>query len=242
MLRTPSIHPTLSLDSTVSRANESELHWSIKAAIVHRFQSDPTIRGQVEAEKKTSELVADIRCRFGRSPSTVPKRCVVEIQTDASEKNVLRATTSHLRHGYAVYWVYDVEALDERTEAEEALADQLSSTPSLGLASLEDGELTLGHPITWEEFEFRPPLMGSTELYVPTYDRSEPCYDHGHFSIHGERVAIYQVAGEPGYFVSRGYDDGQQTLPERAPWTGRELYRAIEDGDARRVSPVRGPP
>lgn len=242
MQQSPNVHPTIDLDPNVSRANESATHWAIKSAIVERFRTHPECRGTVETEKKTSDLIADVRCKFDETPPDIPENCVVEVQTAASDKDLRRATENHLRHGYAVFWVYDVNALDQREEAEETLAKQMTSMPDFGVAALAEGELTLGAPITWKEFEFRAPWLGQNELYVPTYDRASKWYNHGEFLVDDERVTIYRVAGSPDYFVGQMYEDGQQTLPRRSAWTRRELYRGIEEGEIRRVSPVRGPP
>lgn len=236
------IHPTVDIDETVDRTNESAVHWAIKAAIIHRFRTHSAYRGAIEAEKKTSDLIADIRCEFDEAPPNAPQKCVVEVQTSASDKDVIRTVENHLRHGYAVYWVYDVDALTDRGKAEERLTEQMTSTPSFGVAALADGELTLGAPITWDEFEFRTPWLGQHELYVPTYNRSEDWYSHGEFAVDDERVIVYRVAGESELFISRTYQDGQQTIPRRAPWTRREFYKGVESGTIRRVSPVQGPP
>lgn len=236
------VHPTITLDPSVDRSNESETHWAIKSAIVDRFRTHPECRGTVETEKKTSDLIADVRCEFDETPADVPENCVVEVQTAASDKDLRRATENHLRHGYAVYWVFDVNALDQREKAEETLTEQMTTIPDFGVASLAEGEITLGAPITWEEFESRAPWLGQNELSVPTYDRASKWYDHGEFLVDSERVTIYRVAGSPDYFVGQTYKNGQQTLPRRSPWTRQELYRGIEDGEICRVSPVRGPP
>lgn len=236
------IHSTIDLDQSVDRTNESVKHWAIKSAIVERFRTHPDCHGIVETEKKTSDLIADVRCKFDETPSDIPENCVVEVQTAASDKDLRRATENHLRHGYAVYWVYDLNALDQRETAEETLAEQMTSTPDFGVASLADGELTLGAPITWEEFDARVPWLAQHEFYVPTYDRASKWYNHGEFLVDGEQVTIYRVAGSSDYFVGQTYENGQQTLPRRSPWTRQELYRGIKEGNIRRISPVRGPP
>lgn len=236
------IHPTIGLDDTVDRVGESEVHWAIKAAIVNRFRTNPAYRGTVKTEKKTSDLTADVLCEFDEAPPDTPQKCVVEVQTSASDKDVLRTVEDHLRHGYAVYWVYDVDALEDREEAEETLETQINSIPSFGAAALEAGELSLGAPIIWDEFEFRTPGMGQNELYVPVHYRWEQWYNHGEFIVNGGRVMVYRVAGESEFFTSRTYDDGQQTLPRSASLEPQEFYRGIKTGEIRRASPVRGPP
>jgi len=236
------IHSTIDLDQSVGRTNESVKHWAIKSAIVERFRTHPECHGTVETEKKTSDLIADVRCKFDESPPEIPENCVVEVQTAASDKDFRQATESHLRYGYAVYWVFDVNALNQRKTAEETLAEQMTSTPDLGVASLADGELTLGAPIIWEEFEFRVPLLGQREFYIPTYDRASKWYDHGEFLVNGERITIYRVANSSDYYIGQTYANGQQTLPRRSTWTRQELDRGIKEGDIRRISPVRGTP
>jgi len=112
------IHPTLQLDHTVERKNESHKHWAIKAAISDKLRSDPACVGTIETEKKTSDLIGDIRCQLSESPPDMPQRFVVEIETAASNKDRLRATIDHLRFGYAVYWVFTVDAYEARRETE----------------------------------------------------------------------------------------------------------------------------
>jgi hypothetical protein len=236
------VHPTIEIDASVPQKNESKRHWAIKAGIVGLFRSHPDCSGAVETEKKTSDLIADVRCELEESPPDIPDQFVVEVQTAASNKDLHRATENHLRHGYAVYWVYDIEALDQREKAEETLAEQMASIPDFGVASLTEGELTLGAPITWDDFESNPPWLGQTELYVPTYQRSSKWYDHGRFLVEGEEMTIYRVAGSSDYFISQMYPDGQQTLPRRSVWSPQELYEGIQEGEIRRLSPVRGPP
>lgn len=241
MHRPKFIHPSIELDSTVERKSESELHWAIKAALVHQFRSNPECQGEIQAEKKTEELIADIQCRFEGTPADIPRKCVVEVQTSKSDKDVLRTTTLHLRFGWAVYWVFDIAALDDQREAEETLDDWMSPSPSLGIASLEDGELSLGSPITWDGFEF-PRNDYRSQLYIPTYDRQEQWFDHGEFSIDGEQMAVYGIDSEPDLYLSKSLDNGQLTLPQRSPWSREVLFDRIDNGEIQRKAPVRGPP
>ena len=75
----------------------------------------------------------------------------MEVETPALDKDRRRATIDHLRHGYAVFWVFTVDAVEDRRETEQLLVENLSSWPSLGVASLVNGELSLGSPITWSK-------------------------------------------------------------------------------------------
>lgn len=242
MSRAVHIHPSIELDPTVERKGESELHWSIKAAIIHKFRSNPLCRGEVLDEKKTEELIGDVRCRFDRAPPDIPRNCVVEVQTDASDKDILRTTALHLRFGYAVYWVFDVEAINDQRDAEDVLADHMSTRPSLGIASLEDGELSLGSPVTWDSFDYAPQLHRRNELYIPTYCRKKKWFDHGEFDVDGERVTVYEVGGEATPYISTSSEEGQLTLPARSPWKREELFHEIRSGGIPRTVPVRGPP
>lgn len=236
------IHPTLQLDHTVERKNESHKHWAIKAAISDKLHSDPACVGTIETEKKTSDLIGDIRCQLSESPPDMPQRFVVEIETAASNKDRLRATIDHLRFGYAVYWVFTVDAYEARRETEDLLDEFMTSTPSLGVASLADGELAFGTPIVWDEFSPPDPWLGSHELYVPTYDRYVAFFSHGDFTVDGNRVTIYRQPGSGKLYASRYHQNGQQTLPDRFPWKKDEFLKKIREGEIERVSPVRGPP
>ncbi|MFC7230562.1 hypothetical protein ACFQMM_02685 [Saliphagus sp. GCM10025308] len=236
------IHPTLQLDHTVERKNESQQHWAIKAAISDRLHSDPACVGAIETEKKTSDLIGDIRCKLSESPPDMPHRFVVEIETPASNKDRLRATIDHLRFGYAVYWVFTIAAHEARREVEDLLAEFMTTRPSLGVASLADGELALGTPIVWDEFSSPDPWLGRHELYVPTYNRRVDCFDHGDFVVDGDRVAIFRQPGSEELYASRYLENGQQTLPERSPWQKVQFQENIREGVIERVSPVRGPP
>ncbi|WP_436931478.1 hypothetical protein [Halosimplex halobium] len=236
------IHPTLQLDPNVERQNESHHHWAIKSVIVNRLRSNPSYSGTIETEKKTSDQIADIRCQLTNSPPGVPHRFVIEIETTASNKDRLQSTIEHLRFGYSIYWVFEPAAMDARLETEGRLRDHMRLPPSLGIVSLPNGELTLGAPITWEEFQFPPPVMGSHEFYVPTYRRSASCYNHGDFSDDGERFTVYGCPGKNEYYISRYLEGGQQTLPQLAPPHERDLPKRIERGKVKRVGPVRGTP
>lgn len=244
MSRPVHIHPSIELDPTVERKGESETHWAIKAAIIHKFRSNPLCQGEVLDEKKTEELIGDVRCRFDRAPPEMPRNCVVEVQTEASDKDILRATALHLRFGYAVFWVFDIEAVDDQRDAEDALADYMSTRPSFGIASLEDGELSLGSPVTWESFDYAPQLHRRNELYIPTYYRQKKWFDHGEFDVDGRKVTVYEVEvdGESTPYISTSSEEGQLTLPEPSPWKREVLFRKIRRGGIPRTVPVRGPP
>jgi hypothetical protein len=236
------IHPTIRLDETVERTNESEQHWAIKSAICEKFRSDPACVGAIETEKKTSDLIGDVRAHLAESPPDIPEKFVVEIETPASNKDRLRATREHLKFGYAVYWVFCVNAHSNRRKTETLLAKYTDSRPSLGVVSLGDGELSLGTPVTWEEFSFPSPLLGRHELYVPTYDRGVEYFDHGDFLVDGDRVAIHRRPGSRLLYVAKYLEDGQQTLPRRSPWDTSEFFERIQEGEIERASPVRGTP
>lgn len=136
------IHPSLRLDHTVLRKSESHRHWAAKSVIVDILRSDPAITGEVATERKTGERIGDIRCQLSESPPDMPRDFVVEIETSASNKKLCQATNGHLQHGYAVYWVFMADAVDDRRAAEAELADRLSTPPSLGVVALPDGELS----------------------------------------------------------------------------------------------------
>ncbi len=236
------IHPNLRLDYSVEQKNESRLHWAIKAAVVELLRSDAAVVGSIETERKTGELIGDIRCQLSESPPDIPQRFVVEVETPASDKERRRATLDHLRHGYAVFWVFTVDAVEDRRKTEELLGKHLSSRPSLGVASLVDGELSLGSPITWSEFEYQPPWLGDTELRIPTYDRYEDWFCHGDFDLDGRRVSIFRQPGSHELFVSHYRNDGQQTLPQRMSLSMAELRQRLREGEVVRQGPIRGPP
>ncbi|WP_336134223.1 hypothetical protein [Natronomonas amylolytica] len=236
------IHPTIQLDETVERKNESEHHWAIKAAITHRFRSDPRYVGTIETEKKTADLIGDVRCQLSESPIDVPRQFVVEVERSSSNKDRLRATIQHLRFGFDVYWIFTVDATDARRQTESLLGEHMSSPPSLGVASLPDGEISLGSPITWDEFEIPSPFLGQHEFYIPTYDRGVDCFDHGDFRVGDEDVTVYSRPERNGVYVSRRLDGGQRTLPCQAPWDMDEFLEELRKGDIKRISPVRGAP
>jgi hypothetical protein len=236
------IHPTIRLDHTVERKNESQQHWAIKAAISDKFHSDSACTGAIETEKKTSDLIGDIRCQLSESPPHMPQEFVVEVETAASNKDRLRATIDHLRFGYAVYWVFTVDAHEARRETEERLDEFMTSTPSLGVVSLGDGEFSLGTPIVWDEFSPPDPWLGRHELYVPTYNRHDNCFNHGDFMIDGDRVTIYRQPGSGKLYTSQYLKNGQQTLPTPSPSKTDDFLEGIQKGEIERISPVRGSP
>lgn len=236
------IDPSIRLDQRTERKNESHQHWAIKAALIDRLRSDSAYVGEIDDERKTEDLIGDIRCKLSKSPSDVPERFVIEVQTNRSDKDVVDATRRHLRFGFAVYWVYQVDAANKRREAEAALSKCMSAPPSLGVASLPEGELRLGSPIMWDEFEMQSPKMSCNELYVPTYARSAQCFNHGVFTLDGHRFTIYRFLDRDALYVSWHGSDGQQTLPQTSPWSWPELSQRLKEGELSRISPVAGRP
>ncbi|MFC7194166.1 hypothetical protein ACFQL4_04990 [Halosimplex aquaticum] len=236
------IHPTIQLDHTVERKNESQQHWAIKAAISDKLHSNPACVGAIETEKKTSDLIGDVRCQLSEPPLDMPQRFVVEIETAASNKDRLRATIDHLRFGYAVYWVFAVDAHEARRETEDLLDEFVTSAPSLGVASLADGEIALGTPIVWGKFSPPDPWLGRHKLYIPTHNRWVDCFDHGDFAVDGNRVAIFRQPDSGELYASQYLENGQQTLPGHFPWEKDQFQKSIREGEIERVSPVRGPP
>jgi hypothetical protein len=109
------------------------------------------------------------------------------------------------------------------------------------LISVEEGELQLGRPVTWQNFESSSPKLAFNELYVPTHHRKKPAFDHGDFEEKGERVSLVSIDDQM-YVASQVGENGQRTLPQPAPWNQEELSRAIRLEEVERVGPVRGPP
>ncbi len=236
------IHPTVNLDPLVERKNESHHHWAIKAAIVSILRSNPELVGEIETERKTGERIADIRCCLSDSPPDFPRRFAIEIETPASNKDRFQATRDHLVYGHSVYWVFTVDAIENRRTTENLLSEYLSSPPSLGVAALSDGELSLGSPITWDDFAYEPPWLARSEIYIPTYDRYKDWYCHGDFRFDDERVSIIRKPRRKELYISRYTKGGQQTLPQPSALSMEELLQRIDDGTIERESPVRGPP
>lgn len=236
------IHPTIQLDDEVEQKNESSRHWAIKAAIVERLRSDSSIEGIVDTERKTSDLIGDVLCELSESPPGIPNRFVVEIETPSSNKDRVRATCDHLRFGYSVYWIFTKDAASARQSTEDELSEYMTTPPSFGIASLEDGRISMGSPIVWDEFSLPTPWLGRHELYIPTYDRYVSCFNHGDFEVENERVTVYRRPSSGVLFVSRYLEDGQRTLPQRASWETKEFLTGIRTGEIERVSPVEGPP
>lgn len=232
----------LGLDYSVERQKgESWTHWAMKAAIVFWLRSHPDVTGAIETERKVEDLIADVRCEFNSAPAGIPQRCVFEAQTSHSNKDIVRATARYHRFGYSVLWLFDKDASGDRRDAERELSEYMSNTPSLGLISLEDGEIQLGQPIDPDTFESPFPKMAVNELYVPTHERKQPAFDHGDFGYCGEQLALVTVDNE--LFITHKVDSaGQRTLPQPAPWTKKELSTAIFDEQLERRGPVRGPP
>ena len=232
----------LGLDRSVERQDgESLVHWAMKAATVSWLESDPRFEGTIRTEKKVEDKIADVRCEFSEKPDHVPRYCVFEMQTTNSNKNYTQTTRRYHRFGYSVFWLFSRDAARERREAEEALSQDMSEPPSLGLIALEDGELQIGRAVTPDVFEDSSPKLLWNELYIPTYDRPRQIFDHGDFAdSDGERFSLVSIDGQ--LFVSHEINDkGQRTLPQQPTWHYEELSQAIVDECIERTSPVRGP-
>lgn len=232
----------LPLDQTVQRqASESLTHWGMKAAIVRWLKEHPHCEGTIKTEKKVEDLIADVRCKLSKAPTGIPQRVVIEVQTSNSKKNILQRTSRYHQFGFSVFWVFHVNAIENRRDAEKSLRKHMSEPPSLGLISLEEGELQLGCPVTPQNFESPSPKLAYNELYVPTYHRKKLAFDHGDFKTNGKRLAFVSIENQM-YIMSQIRKNGQRTLPQPAPWNQEEFSRAIRLEEIKRVGPVRGPP
>lgn len=239
--QSPSVTQLPLANSVTRQAGESFAHWAGKAAVVEWLETHPGIEGEIQTERKVEDLIADVRCNLTDSPPTIPEKVVIEVQTRHSSKDIVRNTRRYHRFGYCVYWVFLQNAAHKRRNAERALEDVMEPTPSLGIISLEDGELRLGQPITPTNLEEPEIRFCYNELYVPTYERFESTFDHGDFTAQGEKTISLISIDETLYLSEEVDATGQRTLPVKI--TGYDsCYTLFTQEDLHRASPVRGPP
>lgn len=229
-------------ESVTHQQKESWRHWAGKATIVRWLKSNPDINGIFKTEKKVEDKIPDIRCELSQRPNGMPQRFVVEVQTEHSQKDILKSTHRYHRFGYAVYWVFVVQAHQQRRDAEAELSTHMTQPVSLGRISLPDGHLHLGRPITHSNLDYNPEQLPDNEFYVPTYHRNEQHYDHGDFEVNGTQMTIYSACGCDEYYYSIIDDEGQRTLPQQGVLSNSELYQGLNNDTIRRVAAVRGPP
>ncbi|WP_147587318.1 hypothetical protein [Halorubrum lipolyticum] len=222
------------------QGGEGRTHWSRKASVIAWLKNIDGIQGEIEAETKVEDLIADVKCTLDKSVKGIPDRCVFEIQTRESNTSILQRIERFNRHGYTVFYIYPEKASDYRRRLAEQLEANMSEPPILGRIT-EGGELILGNGVTPGTLDRNPGVPPWKEFYVPTYERSSTCYDFGDFMINSVRTALVAINGYL-YAMAEVDSNGQRTLPLSPGLSESELYNQLMDGEITRESPVRGTP
>lgn len=223
------------------QAGEGHTHWAGKASIIAWLRNIDGIQGEIEAETKVEDLIADVRCSLDQSIKGIPDKCVFEIQTGQSNTSILQKIERYNRHGYTVFYVYPETADNYREKLAEKLDENMSEPPTLGKIT-RDGELIVGSgvaPGTLDRHLGVPPWK---EFYIPTYERSATCYDFGDFSIGQTLSAFIGINGRLYVMDEVNENNGQRTLPLPPDLSKTELYSQLMDSEITRESPVRGTP
>ncbi|MWG36685.1 hypothetical protein [Halomarina oriensis] len=231
---------SMALCNVVKAGNETYSHWAGKALVVAELAADPQFDGKIETERMTGGLRGDVVCT-DNSTETYPRKFVVEVE-HSRDKYRVQKTRRHARYGYAVFWVFTERAISQRSNTEADLAEITAKSPSLGAVSVATGEVELGEPLGWNDLAYPRPTIAFNELAIPQYDRSKRCYDHGDFMFDDRVVSVIDIKGDATPLVCEYVSDGQQTLPQPASWTMRDLWDGINSGDVIRAAPIRGPP
>jgi hypothetical protein len=228
-------------DSSVpQQGGEGRTHWSGKASIIAWLRNIDGIQGEIEAETKVEDLIADVKCTLDKSIKGIPDKCVFEIQTGQSNTNILQKIERYNRHGYTVFYVYPESADNFREELARRLDDNMSEPPTLGEIT-RDGKLIVGSGVAPGTLDRHPGVPPWKEFYVPTYDRPSNFYDFGDFMI-GQTLSAFIGINGYLYVMDEVDSNGQRTLPHSPGISKSELYSKLMDGEITRKSPVRGTP
>ena len=227
-------------DSSVpQQGGEGRTHWSGKASIIAWLRSIDGIQGEIEAETKVEDLIADVKCTLDKSIKGIPNKCVFEVQTGESNTDIVQKIERLNRHGYTVFYIYPDKASNHRRQLAGRLDEVISAPPTLGQITT-NGELIVGGGVAPGSLN-RELVAPWKEFYVPTYERSAACYDFGDFTIDSVRTALVGINGYL-YAMAEVDSDGQRTLPLSPGLSKTELYSQLMDGQITRESPVRGTP
>ena len=227
-------------DSSVpQQGGEGRTHWSGKASIIAWLRSIDGIQGEIEAETKVEDLIADVKCTLDKSIKGIPNKCVFEVQTGESNTDIVQKIERLNRHGYTVFYIYPDKACNHRRQLADQLDEIMSEPPTLGKIT-RDGELIVGSGITPGTLNREPGLAPWKEFYIPTYKRSATCYDFGDFMIDSVRTKLVAISGS--LYAMPEVSDGQRTLPLSPGLSKSELYSQLMHGEITRESPVRGTP
>jgi hypothetical protein len=228
-------------DSSVpQQGGEGRTHWSGKASIIAWLRNIDGIQGEIEAETKVEDLIADVKCTLDKSIKGIPERCVFEIQTRESNTSILQRIERFNRHGYTVFYIYPDKASNYRRRLAEQLEANMSEPPILGQITI-GGELIVGSGVTPGSLNRTPGISPWKEFYIPTHERPSQCYDFGDFAIDSVRTALVGIDGYL-YAMAEVDSDGQRTLPLPPGISKSELYSQLMDDEITRESPVRGTP
>lgn len=221
------------------QGGEGKTHWSGKASIIAWLRSIDGIQGEIEAETKVEDLIADVKCTLDKSIKGIPNKSVFEVQTGESNTDILQKIERLNRHGYTVFYIYPDMASNHRRQLAGRLDEVISAPPTLGKITTND-ELIVGSGVAPGSIN-QELVAPWKEFYVPTYERSAQCYDFGDFTIDSVRTALVGINGYL-YAMAEVDSDGQRTLPLSPGLSKTELYSKLMDGQITRESPVRGTP
>lgn len=233
------------VDPFRSAGKESEEHLWGKVELDHRRKAkqEPWFPGEYRFEKKVADRVPDcfvLGDELNRWIEFVA----------GSDQPFREKTREALRLGFVIYWVFHTDHRDQMRKARKALSPEFEGPFRFGEYDPLNDLLTMGHPITFENYAFP---VESIREFVPRYHlgyrrgaahiaQRGIAYDLGMFDLAGCQRRILAEDPDGRYFrcVAPGRD--VETATFGFP-TRDGLKRLVEDEQITRLGPVgrRGP-
>lgn len=187
--------------------SESDKHLWGKAELLHRKRNeiDPWFPGTYHFEQKLADRVPD--CHVNGAL----RRVWIEFVVHSDQP--YRVKTRHaLRLGFDVYWVFHVDHCDRIEDAKQALSPELQSSVEFGVFDPSTGQLSLGDPITFDNYEFRVQSLREFDVEWINGYRGWSCeyvqpdgfkiggFLLGEFEIAGHQCRVYSVNPMGSYY------------------------------------------
>jgi len=222
---------------------ESPRHLWPKIELYRRKQreEEPFFAGQYLFEKKASDLVPDLQIRGDRF------RWIEFVA--GSKQNFREKTRQAQRLGFDIYWVFHVEYKDQITKARDALAPDLKKSIEFGIYDPENNQISLGTPITFDNYEFVVEDFGEFipdrisgyrgwRVGLERKDHTGFGFGLGTFQLEGFRYRLLALGPGGLMFGSLPLGDFDDYDPWEWP-SERWLKRKTRTGDIVRLGPAK---
>ena len=159
------------------------------------IKSLPSFEGVVEAESEVAGRRTDVlvtRNRKGNLAGSQP--LAIEIHYKNSSPQERQRTRRFLRQGLKVCWVHHVDSRNDQKKTKDILREEMKETLELGVADMEERFLSLGIPISFDNYKY---TIGPKDIPVEfhpkrTHEERQFCY--GEFDFWGRSGDIISTS------------------------------------------------